>query len=238
MAFIHGKNTEVWVNAVDVSTYFRSADFSVDVETADTTAFKSSWKSAVAGNAASTYELEGLYDPTLATIKNLIPVTGSTLTVGPGGMSAIGDVARLVNVKNTNYAESANIGDAVAFSWSVMADGTVGLGRVLHPWSEDTNTTTGADRDDGAATSTGWSAHLHVTLVDGGSWVVKLQDAATTDWTDVTGGSFTAATGATSQRLTSASSTTTLRRHVRYVATRTGGVAGNGITFLLVYSRN
>jgi hypothetical protein len=41
----------------------------------------------------------------------------------------------------------------------------------------------------------------------------------------------------TSQRLTSAAGAT-LRRYVRYTATRTGGSVGNGITFALAYSRN
>jgi hypothetical protein len=240
MAFIHGKSTEVWVNGVDRSTYFRNADFSTDVDTADSTTFKSSWRSHVVGQAGSTYELEGLYDPTMATVKNLLPTTAAVVTVGPGGMTAINDVARLVSARSTTYAESAPVGDVVAFSWAVMADGVVGLGRVLHPLGEDTNTTTGATKTDAAATTSGWTAHLHVTLVDGGSWVIKLQDSSASnfsDGADVTGGAFTAATGVTSQRLVSASGAT-LRRYVRYVATRTGGSVGHGITFGLAYSRN
>jgi hypothetical protein len=71
--------------------------------------------------------------------------------------------------------------------------------------------------------------------------VVKLQDASASnfsDGADVTGGAFTAATTPTSQRLQSATATTALRRYVRYVATRTGGAGGDGITFGLAYSRN
>ena len=56
-------------------------------------------------------------------------------------------------------------------------------------------------------------------------------------YSDVSGGAFTAATGVTSQRQTSATDTADLRRYVRYVATRTGGAGGDGITFSLVYAR-
>jgi hypothetical protein len=122
-----------------------------------------------------------------------------------------------------------------------MASGPIGFGDILHILTEDTNTTTGATKDDTAATATGWIAHLHVTAVDAGSWVVKLEDASASNFSDgavVTDGTFTAATGATSQRLVSAAETTALRRYVRYVATRTGGAGGDGITFALAYSRN
>ena len=73
--------------------------------------------------------------------------------------------------------------------------------------------------------------------MDGGSWVIQLEDSADNgSWANVSGGAFTAATGATSQRLTSAAGAT-LRRYTRYTATRTGGSVGNGITFGLAIAR-
>jgi hypothetical protein len=234
----HGKSTELFLGDADVSTYFNSLDLSADVDTADTTTFKSSWKSAVVGAAGAKFDGKGYYDPSLTNLPALLGTyPGAVFTEGPAGLGSVGDRARLGLVLATAYAESSPVGGAVNFSWAVALDGALAFGQALHPKAEDTNTTTGADKDDSASTSTGWTAHLHVTAVDGGSWVIKLQDAATTDWTDVTGGAFTAATGATSQRLTGATSTTTLRRHVRYVATRTGGAGGDGITFALAYAR-
>ncbi len=126
----------------------------------------------------------------------------------------------------------------MAFSWEALAEDAIIPGFVLHPLAEDTNTTTGSSRDDSASSSTGWLAHLHVTAVDGGSWVVKLEDSAdNSNWLDVSAGAFAAVTAAGGQRLASAADTTTLRRYVRYTATRTGGSAGNGITFSLHYAR-
>ena len=239
MTFYHGKSTKVMLGAVDVSAWLTSMGLSADADTADTTTFGATWKSALSGTVAGKVDFGGLYDPDEASLPTLfLTLLPGVLSYCPTGGAAIGDPARLVSAIEVAYGESVPVGGVVAVQGSFLADGTVGFAYVLHPLAEDTNTTTGADRDDAAATQTGWTAHLHVTAVDDGSWVVKLQDAATTDWTDVTGGAFTAATGATSQRLQSAADTTELRRHVRYVATRTGGIAGDGVTFFLAYSRN
>jgi hypothetical protein len=242
MAFKHGKSTAVWFGSKDLSPYFHSAELSVETEASDTTVFAATWQTSLTGTMGAKASLEGYYDPTITDLTaTLGGEFGYVLTYAPGGAAAIGDRARLLSVASTSYSESDEVGGIVAVSWDPMASGTVGFGDILHTFTEDTNTTTGATKDDTAATATGWVAHLHVSLVDGGSWVVKLQDASASnfsDGADVTGGAFTAATTATSQRLLSATGTTALRRYVRYIATRTGGSGGDGITFGLSYARN
>lgn len=240
MPFAHGKNTTVLLDAANLSPFLNSADVSFDVESADTTAFQSSWKTAIAGVLAAKADLGGMYDPTELTMRNLVgsdaSLTGGLLTIAPA--PTIGERAHLLAILASSYAESSPVGGIVGLKWSVLASGTAGIGQLLHPLAEDTNTTTGAGKDDGGQTTTGWTAHLHVTAVDAGSWVVKLQDSSDgSAWADVSGGAFTAKTGPGAQRLISAAGAT-LRRHVRYVATRTGGSAGDGITFALAYSRN
>lgn len=245
MPFKHGKSTAVWLGGKDLSPFLNAADFSVDVDTADTSTFGSSWKSAIAGLAAAKADFAGLYDPTMTDLQSLLTldagVAATVLTYCPAGALAIGDRARLMDVIETAYSESSPVGGVIATKWSAYdaRNAAVGDGQVLHTLSVDTNTTTGAEKDDLAATTTGWQAHLHVIAVTGGaSWVIKLQDAAVSNtYTDLTGGAFTAATGATAQHLQGAAGST-LRRFVRYVATRTGGVAGDSITFALAYSRN
>src|SRR3990172_7841290 len=49
--FRHGKDTELWLAAADVSGYFNALDLSADVDTADTTVFKANWKTALTGAA-------------------------------------------------------------------------------------------------------------------------------------------------------------------------------------------
>jgi hypothetical protein len=240
MPFAHGKNTVVVLDAANLSPFLNSADVSYDVDAADTTAFQAGWKTAIAGTLGAKADLGGMYDPTELTMRNLVgadaSLTGGLLTIAPA--PAIGERAHLLAIVASSYAESSPVGGIIGLKWSVLASGAGGMGQLLHPLAKDTNTTTGADKDDGGSTTTGWTAHLHVIGVDAGSWVVKLQDAATLPtYADVTGGAFTAKTAAGSQRLVSASGAT-LRRFVRYVATRTGGSAGDGITFVLAYSRN
>lgn len=242
MAFKHGSKATVLLDSTDLSPYLNAADISVDVDTADTTTFTSTWKTALPGTVGSKLEFGGFYDPTSSTLPDSIgddfSLTAGVLTYAPAGALAIGDPVRLASVASTAYAEASPVGGIVGIKWAVMVSGTVGVGQTLHILSEDTNTTTGAEKDDSAATTTGWTAHLHVTAVDGGSWVIKIQDAAVSNtYSDLSGGAFTAATGATSQRLVGASGAT-LRQYVRYVATRTGGSAGDGITFALFYARN
>lgn len=235
MSFVHGKNAFAMIGALNMSPYLNSLDLSVDGETADTTCFQATWKTAIAGTVGAKLDFGGLYDPDAWDPGALSP---GPLTYAPGGASTIGDRARLLNVIETSYAKSVPVGGVIAVKGTFTADNAVGFGDVLHTYSTDTDTTTGADKNDGAGTTSGWIAHLHVGYVSAGSWVVKLQDAATNDWADVTGGTFTAVTGVTSQRLLSAASTTALRRHVRYVATRTGGAGTDIIVFFLAYARN
>lgn len=238
MPFIHGRNTSVLFNSTDLSGILNATDFSVDVDTSETTVYQQGWKTFLPGLLDATASFGGFYDPTNTAISSALGVDSGVLTYCPGGGSAIGDRSRLMSVTGTTASTSSPVGDVVAIAWDAHSETTVGFGWVLHPLGTDTNTTTGAERDDAAATSTGWVAHLHVTGVSAGSWVVKLQDAAVSNtYTDVTSGAFTAATGATSQRLTSAAGAT-LRRYVRYVATRTGGSASDTVTFHLSYSRN
>ena len=238
--FKHGKSTAVYLGAVNLSPYLNSMELSADLDTADTTAFASTWKSAIAGIPGGKVSFGGMYDPTEASLPTLFgTLLPGVLTYCPAGGAAIGDRARLVSAIEDSYGESSPVGGVVAVQGSFLADGTVGFGDVLHPLGEDTNTTVGAEKDDTAASATGWVSHLHVVAVDGGTWTIKLEDAAVSNtYSDVTGGAFTGVTGAASQRLQSAAITTSLRRYVRYTATRAGGIAGDGITFVLAYARN
>lgn len=241
MAFKHGKAAAVYLGGTDVSPYLNQADLSIAVDTADTTTFGSTWHSAIVGTDGAKVSFTGLYDPLLTDIITTLGVdwslTTGVLTYCPSG-AAIGDVARLVSIASTSYDESSPVGGVVAIKWDVMASAAVGTGFMLHALSTDTDTTTGASKNDLAATTTGWTAHLHVTAQNATSWVVKLQDSADNSaWADVAGGAFTAVTTKASQRLQGAAGST-LRQYVRYIATRTGGSVASTINFALAYARN
>lgn len=128
MAFQHGKNTEVWIGGVNRSTYFNSVEFSADVDTAETTTFTKEWKTHIPGLVGATIELGGLYDPAFTDITDVLTVdAGDTLRIYPEGSGASKSY-RECTIKSTSYAESAPVGDVIAFSWSVIADGEVTFG--------------------------------------------------------------------------------------------------------------
>lgn len=237
MAFKHGSKAAVWYGGIDMSPYLNSAALALAVETGDTTTFGSTWRSAIPGLIGGTYDFEGKYDPAETNVQaDLAAQTETVLTVCPSG-SAVGDKARLVPALTTTYGQSSVIDDAVGISWGVTMAGAFARGTMIHN-GEDTNTTTGSAIDQTASSSTGWTGHLHVSLVDGGSWVVTIQDSAdgSTDWTTIA--TFAAKTAVGAERLRSAAATTTVRRYVRVVATRTGGSAGQGITYALAFARS
>jgi hypothetical protein len=238
VAFQAGRQTAVLCGGYDISGYLRTAQLSLSWNLADTTTFGSVGRTRIATTNTAALTTTGVWDPTQDSIINATSgVDGTVVTYCPIGAGAVGNRAWLLYGASTTYTPTSEYDDAVTFAWDAESEALTVAGQVLHTLSEDTNTTTGSGKDDTAATSTGWTAWLHVTLVDGGSWVVKLEDSAdNSNWSDVSGGAFTAATGVTSQRLTSAAGAT-LRRYVRCTATRTGGSAGQGITYALLYGR-
>ncbi len=240
----YGSGTSVWLDAVDASAFFNEAGIELSVETAETTTFQPgvspAWKAFIEGVASSKVTVKGFYDAANdAALFGNIRDGGSVLTYGPQGLVAVGDPARLVLVHDTAVAESSPVGGAVLVSAAFAGDAAVGLGWCLHPVAADSGTTIGPARNDAAASSTGWQAHLHATAVTGSptSWTVKLQDSADgTTWADVAGGAFAATNVPAAQRLVSAPGAV-LRQYVRYVATAVGGTAPT-ITFGLAYARN
>jgi hypothetical protein len=241
----YGSSCSVWLDLVDASVFFNDAGLELAVDTAETSTFQPgvspAWKAFIEGLAASKVTLKGFYDAVndaamMADIRN----GGSVLTYGPQGLVAVGDPARLVDVHESAIAESSPIGGAVLMNAAYQGDAAVGIGECLHPVGTETGTTTGPANDDGAATTSGWQAHLHVIAVTGAptSWTVKLQDSATgtSGWADVAGAAFGATNVPAAQRLVSAAGAT-LREYVRYVATVVGGTAPT-ITFGLAYARN
>lgn len=130
MAFRHGKNAVVTINAVDLSTFCNALDLSIDVDTDDTTTFGSSWKSALAGTAGAKLDLSGDYDPTASTgpasaifacISGGVPVA---VVHKPGGTLS-GQRTNSFNAIVTNYSESSPVGDIVSFKASLLVTGAV-----------------------------------------------------------------------------------------------------------------
>lgn len=134
MAFRHGKYAEITINSHDLSDYADSADFSVDIDTAETSTFGGTWKQSLAGMAGGKLDLAGLYDPTATTgpaavLSSLIGADPFPVVVYPGGNST-GQVSRTFDAILTSYAESSPVGGAVTWKASLVANGEVTFGTV------------------------------------------------------------------------------------------------------------
>lgn len=136
-----------------------------------------------------------------------------------------GQSANLVG-KQVNYDPSRNADGSIVVATQALANkfgiewgvsGTAGK-------RTDTAGSNGASLDAGAQTLFGLQAYLHVFALTGTSVTVKIQDSVddgvADPWADVVGGTFTAATGVTSQRIATAAGLT-IERYLRVITTGT-----------------
>lgn len=119
------------------------------------------------------------------------------------------------------------LGNAFGLEWGIQL--TAGK-------RTDTAATNGTGVDQTTvSTSFGWQASLHVFAFTGTSVTVSIEDSADNiTFAALSGATFTAATGITSERIASASPTATVRRYVRAVTTGTFTSA----TFAVAFVRN
>lgn len=237
MSFIHGSKTEVLLDGADVSSFFRKADLSAEVDTADSTTFKKTWKTFVPGMASAKVDLEGLYDPSLTSVRTTLGLSAdSILTIGPAGLSTLGNRANLIQARAISYAETAPIGDVVAFNYSVTGDAQGGFGAVIHPLAARTTSGTGTTFDGNAASTNGLVGHLHVTAISGASANLSVTMQHSTDgntWSSITGGTFSSFTATGAERKTT--STLNINRYLRVTWTISGTTPS--ITFAVAVAR-
>jgi hypothetical protein len=221
MAFTHGKNTSLWFDGRDLTPFFHEFTGTFANDTAETTVFQNAWKTFIPGLNALDVSGSGYFDPTMTDLTDALTATpNSVLTYGLGGLTQ-GALSRLVPIRETAFEEGANIGEAVGFSWAAISTGIPGLdGRVLAPLAAVTIDQNGTAVDNGAATTTGAIAHLHVTSVSASdSIVVTIEDSATGSSGWATIGTFASKSAAGAERIVIAG---TIRRYTRAVDDVTG----------------
>lgn len=128
MAFHHGKAAEITVATKNLSAFCDTADLSIDIDTADTTVFSNSWKTAIAGLAGGALELAGNFDPTTTTgpasaLAALIGAAPFAVIYEPAGAAA--NQSRTFNAILTSYKESSPVADKVTFSAGLLVTGAV-----------------------------------------------------------------------------------------------------------------
>jgi hypothetical protein len=127
LALRHGKNAALTLNTKDLSTFLDNLDMSFDMDTADSTTFGATWKSALAGIPSGKLDFGGFYDPTATTgpgaVLYPLVVAGTAVTalVYPGGTTT-GQALYTITTGCivTSYSESSPVGGIVTFKASCL----------------------------------------------------------------------------------------------------------------------
>ncbi|HET7182132.1 MAG TPA: hypothetical protein VFI15_07880 [Candidatus Limnocylindrales bacterium] len=152
------------------------------------------------------------------------------------GTPALGGPIASMTCKQLDYAPTVGDDGSIGFTVEMAANG-YGLehGELLTTGKQSfsTGTVNGDSIDLGDTdTSFGAAAYLHVFSVASGTAVFKVQDSDDdVTFADVTGLTFTGATGATSQRLQTGL-TATVRQYVRLQGSGTHGAAVVAVNFV------
>ena len=233
--FLAGKDNKVLFGAFDLSSYFNSASFSREQEVSETTTFGSSQATYIQSTETATASLGGFIDlGTDAVDEELQAVIGSAsatpLSIYQGGDTA-GNKVVLLNSRIQNYTIDSSVADAVGVSASFTGD-NFGNGKSLYALTNTSATANTTAVDFGASSSLGGLAFLHCTAHSSANISVKIQSSAdNSSFADVSGFSFTAISGTTSERI---ATTNTVNRYVRLAITVTSGSA----TFSVGYAHN
>lgn len=167
MAFIHGKKTVVLYNGANLTSYFNEATMNNSVETAETTAFGNDAKTYITGLRDGTISANGMFDGVAggidATLSSVIgAVASDVITVCPEGATA-GTRTMSCAARETSYEISSPVSDVVAANMEVQSDGGIDIGKLLDGLSAVSASGNGSSLDNGAATTNGGVAYLHVT---------------------------------------------------------------------------
>jgi hypothetical protein len=205
----HGKNSCVYVNAFDLSDFFRTVEFGRTKDVIDATTFRRRSKRFVGGFPDASLSAEGLWDDADDAIDDVLDAAISADAESnwmwfPGG-DAFGRVGYGALAIETNYTPSGGVDDVVAAA--IEAQPTTGRERLQSLQAKSTillaaSPVTGAELDSGlvGGTALGGAAYLQVFEVAGtGSVDVEVHMSsdsfAADDDTLVTFGSVVGASG-------------------------------------------
>ena len=233
MSFVHAKESRFAFGSAALAAYLTSISTSTTTDTADSTDLTSTTKNYVPGLSDSSITCAGLFEPLYDTpaVAAFGAANGSPVSVAPAGF-AVGNPVLVLSGRETTYELSGAVGAVVAANVTIQGDGRFDAGISLADLAEVTAGANGSAHTAAAGTSNGGVATLHVTAVTG-TLTVKLQHSTNNStWSDLA--TFTAATAATSERITVATGTT-VNRYLRASWTLTG--AGAAATFTTSFAR-
>lgn len=238
MAFRHGKNTVLFYNGADLTSYFNEASVSQDVETAETTAFGQDAKTYITGLKDGTISGSGMFDGDSQAIDvTLSSVIGAeaddVVTVSMDGPT-VGNATHSLLARETSYEVTSPVGDVVSANLEAQADGGVERGIFLAVRTSTGTSGNGASQDNGAATSAGGSGYLHVTSnTHDASSTFKVQHSTdNVSFVDLITFSAVSASATSGQRV---AVTGSVYRYVR--ASHAPGGSSGSVTYTMAFSR-
>ena len=246
--FIHGKNTAVYIDEFDLSSYFNDVSVSLDNDVAETTAFGDTNKAFILGTRGGTLSMSGMWaSDTDGSDEALVALLGNAttpiLTVRQGA-AAIGSRAIIAQANETSYAITNPVADVATISADfectpnqvsnltfALAGGvqlTAGAS-IAHGSLGDLSSV-----DNAASSANGGAGTLHVpTNTVNGNTTIKIQHSANNaSWADLI--SFTVI-GASTKTSELKAVSGTVNRYLRATAS-TAGSSGS-ITFMVAFAR-
>lgn len=172
------------------------------------------------------------------TVLKDIDVAIASLFIGMSEAPTIGCPSFFADVKH--FSSPVEVGDnaplVIGGNFNGAVSGVAGWGQALAVGTSISSTTNNGSLDNGASTSDGWRAALHIAQSVGSmgsnDWEAKLQHSSNdSDWSDL-GSPFTLDGSAVAAEIISGSGT--VNRYVRAVFTKT---AGNDIVPWLTFKR-
>jgi hypothetical protein len=197
MAFRHGKSTAIFLDSLDASPYFNTADSPRTITTADVTAFGAQGKAYIAGVEDSVLNASGFFDGAIGQIDDRLWALSTSATQTypatycPDGGCVVGRQARLADCWSTNVTPSSPVGGAVTLKMTAQVSGSVDWGKILADRTPIITATTvlgqTVDWGAGSASTAGGQANIHViTNTWTGTTTVKVQHSTDgTVWTDL-----------------------------------------------------
>ena len=246
--FIHGKDTAVYIDEFDLTSYFNDTSISLENEVAETTAFGDSNKTYITGLRAGTLSLSGMWAAdTDGSDEELVALLGNATTpiiTIREGAAAIGSRAVIAQANETSYAITNPVSDVI----TVAADFECTPNQVSNltfALASGVQLTAGASIahgslgnlssvDNSASSANGGAGTLHVpTNTVNGNTTIKIQHSANNStWADLISFTVVSSTAKTSE-IKAVSGT--VNRYLRATASTAG--SSGAITFMVAFAR-
>lgn len=246
--FVHGKDTAVYIDEFDLTSYFTDSSVSLENEVSETTAFGDANKTFITGLRAGTLSLSGLWaadtDGSDEELQALLGNATTPIITVREGSAAIGSRAIIAQANETSYAITSPVADVHTISAEFECTPNQ-VSNLTFALAGGVQLTAGASIahgslgnlssvDNGASSANGGAGTLHVpTNTVNGNTTIKIQHSANNStWADLI--SFTVV-GSTAKTSEIKAVSGTVNRYLRATAS-TAGSSGS-ITFMVAFAR-